>query len=812
MPVVSVDMKSVPDIIEAQLTFSYSRLSEILRIIVDQGNSHDEELGQLRRRIEALERDNAGLHEQLQARQEFEKAREEKDSSTDQVMNSLRKEMEKLQASLGQNRAEQDKQIREQRMQRDEALASENAYKMNLENQLRKVQEEIKMLSSTAAVLYAFYSLWGVDDMAVMSMGARHGTMAERGSESKIAVLSSNLLGRSGVRSISPMDKGGASTFASPSGSSQMASEAVEAPLTLSSGVVLSGDSGFRKVKDQSGRNSDGSMIRGGKAGAASTVSLRSSFSTPGILRHENGTPIALGGIFEHSLEARTDFLHHLSAFSSVMDSLEKQRVLQLQSLQQANNSMPAPLNSQPHQQGGLRRKTSSMANGCASDESSEPNAGKGIVDPALEERVEHLEAAVKELSEEVNEAILLAGHLANLEEMVDGIQAHQATIPPDFFSRSRGGAEIGGRSGGSPFAISQMELRKLYSKSTPRASLQDGSSSRTSGSGDATANSRGEGQTTSMKFTPSSLSADGSKRTGSVSNSGLPPISFQKQGSEGGGGFTSGTPSGTGGGRSPVNGGGGLHFPPFGVVSTGSSLAKSQSLHPSYPGGVDQTKQAPDGGVSIHSSVSGIRGSSNAGGELLYREGRSASLVPSRYLFPPTRLSINVVTTEQPHVEMLRVHEATAAVAAQEEGLRYPSHSAKRSEDVMTGSSTSAHSNFTPKVVIPFPEEGLRRRLEAMEENVAMLEFKKADRNEVAILEEALRQLLIQTALARGASVSVDMKYPPMPALGAIQAGRPLYVTASGSIPLRDGEKKTNATVSAVGYEMGKIQGMEKK
>lgn len=816
MPVLSVDMKSMPDIIEAQLTFSYSRLSEILRLIVDQGNSHDDELGQLRRRIEALERDNVALHQELEARVESEKAREERDSATQMMFQELWKEIGKLQGAVDSNRAEQDRLGREQRMQTEESKASETGYRRHVDAQLTKAEEAIKLLSSTTAVLYAFYGLWGADDTAVLSMGSRHSVSpGMRPTNKYTGGLNLSGMGKTGGGGTpSATDRGSSAvghTFgpvhpSSDSTSPLVSPTAAATPTSTeaSSGGGLSGRDGSqgRNV----GRTGKGGVVVVGGGGMRSGA-----LGEPGCLQHEGGTSIVVGGTFEHSLEARTDFIHHLTAFSNLLDSMEAQR------LQQLHNVNPSPQsasssNSQFHSQSGsnssvFRRKTSSI--GGAGGEGAESTTVKAI-DPALEERVDRLETVVKALGEEVNDALLLAGHLANLEEVVDGIQAHHAGIPSEYFPGTREDGKPRRSSAGSP------PLEGFFSKTLPRNSSQDGTPTSTgAGNGETGLDGRGGGRgPPQAKFTPSPPPPllDGNRRTGSSNNSLLPPIYPQKAGNGCVGEFTPNTASG----RPTVNGSGFL-FPPPGVVTpSGGSVAKSQPFSPSHQMGVELGRSGL-GTTSVHSSMSVARGSSatpGGGGELSSGEARSVSLLPPRYLSPPTRLSINVVTTEQPHVEMLRMEEASAAALAAavgNDGGRLTPSRMKRSDDIGS-SNASTSSALTPKVVIPYPEEGLRRRVEAMEENVAMLELKKADRSEVAVLEEALRQLLIQTALARGASVAVDIKYPPMPAAGAINAGRPLYVTASGSIPLRDGEKRTNASVSVVGYELGNGQEKEKR
>lgn len=152
-------------------------------------------------------------------------------------------------------------------------------------------------------------------------------------------------------------------------------------------------------------------------------------------------------------------------------------------------------------------------------------------------------------------------------------------------------------------------------------------------------------------------------------------------------------------------------------------------------------------------------------------------------------RPRISEVLTEQPHVEMLRSISNNPDVE-----LSGTHHSATNSSVHLAGESG-------PKVNIAYPEEGIRRRVEQLEENIALLEMKKADRSELAVLEEALRQLLIHTALAsrNGTDPRADAT-DPRNMLGAIQLGRPMYTNAAGAMPLRNGNRKTNATINLPG------------
>lgn len=786
MPALSVDVKSMPNIIEAQLTFSYARLSDILRLIVDQGNAHDDELSGLRSRIDALEKDNASLHQQLRAQSQLESTRAEQDRTMQQVIQNVWDEMGKLQAGYKEVQVEQEKRAREQRMQKDSSAAAEEAARKELEQQLRKTQDELKMLSSTTAVLYAFYGLWGPDDTTVLTLGARHGNEAKEVENNREA-------GRKGSHSIT-------------------------------------------------------------------TSSHPPPLSEAGKLQHASGASVTVDGVFEHDVEARTDYVIQLPAFAHMMDQLDIQRALYMQSISKpttttttttattATNTstiaspkhasatpVPAPgtatnslLSSQTggHRMGSsttssprstvmLRQRRSSMTGPIG--EAVEGSFARGM-DPASAERVERLELAVKELEDGVNGVLLLASHLASLEEVVDGMQrASETTV---------GGAEK--FSSPVPTAVSSGGFLSSLSPGIGAHGLPLPPSSAVGGAGGSATDARGAvGGTPAPKWTPTPPplpSGEGGLRGSKTSSvSVFPPILRSKKDSAGGSELST-TEEGSGMAaagsvRSSDTGSTMTGRPQGSVGGAGDYLSLAKVSEHGHGGGIKPQLLVPSGHPEMENGGGGGRllaggGWMNTSGtgfgcgvggyqDHLSMGSRSSSLFPTRYLYPPTRLSIDALTTDQPHVEVLR-----RVMAAAESERRAPPSSSPHAGDGRGGdgggSRMKSSGGTRPTVVIPLPEEGLRRRVEWMEENLAMLELKKADRSEVSILEEALRQLLIHAALARGTPMEVDMKYPQMPNIGAIAPGRPLYVSASGSVPLRDGEKKTNATISTLGYESG--------
>lgn len=816
MPALSVDVQTMPNIIEAQLTFSYARLSEIIRLIVNQGNAHDDELHVLRARIEALERDNASLHEQLAAQSALESEKAEQDRAMQQVIQNLWDEMGKLQAGYKEVQVEQDTRAREQRMQKDASTAEAEALRKQLDQQLRKTQEELKRLSSTTAVLYAFYGLWGPDDSTVLTLGARHGKGAT--SPARVGGMPSS--------SVSTTASGGGKTIVPPSKANGGISSPTKKEVVLPSrpGGGKGGPSGVDPHREGGPKTSSSQPPPFSEVGG-------------GTLQHESGASVTVDGEFEHSLEARTDYVVGLPAFAHWMAPLDVPRGLPLHSssstptkttataapttttiatspLHASASLGPAPSTSTssllPTLPSGnhhgntsttsssgstavLRPRRSSMV--AALGEGGESGPAKGL-DPASAERMERLEVAVKELEDGFNGVLLLASHFANLEEVVDGMQ-------------SRSDAMLGGAGKfSSPVPTPASSGAGLFT-SPPAGTAAGG------------------GGTTTPKWTPTrprGPSGEGGAVRGRQTSSPalFPPIGRANTKESVGESGTSAIEEGTAAEKSSVassDTNSTMTGKPQESMESGDYVSSTKGSESRSGGGMKPQLLVPSGHPEVENAARGGRplaaggwmsasgtGSGSTSGaipEHLSIGSRSSSLFPTRYLYPPTRLSIADVTTDQPHVAMLR-----RAMAAAESDQPAPpsSHSGEGRGGDGGGSARmkSGGGGGLPMVVIPPPEEGLRRRVEFMEENMAMLELKKADRSEVSILEEALRQLLIHAALARGTPKEMEIQYPQMPAMGAIAPGRPLYVGASGSVPLRDGEKKTNATISVLGYEKG--------
>lgn len=349
---------------------------------------------------------------------------------------------------------------------------------------------------------------------------------------------------------------------------------------------------------------------------------------------------------FENDIETRTQFVHSLPAFADVRDEVDALRTL-------------------------LQRSTADSMAGKGAEEShaSEVSGESG----QLLERVQRLEALLKDLGLESSDGLSLAQRLALLEETVDGAVQN--------------GVGDGARTGSAASAPSGAGLQQPR---PPPLFVGD-------------------------YLTKSSRSSSG--RTGSS----------QQQG-----------------GARPA---GRNSLPPINAPAAGAGSA------------------AAGGGAGGPAAAASNDGSTN--NSLMY-SGYAGS----------TRPGISVLTVEQPHVDLLR-SEASAD---------------------MDGSGSAAAAGV-PKVNILYPEEGLRRRVEQMEEDIAMLELKKADRSEVSILEEALRQLLIQTAASRGPNEQQDAGRQYHPPGATVNPGRPLFVNTGGAVNLRDGVRTTNATISPVGF-----------
>ncbi|EKF33059.1 hypothetical protein MOQ_003077 [Trypanosoma cruzi marinkellei] len=163
MPAVDVDLTAIPDMIEAQLTLSYSRLAKLVRLIVDQGNGHDVDIDKLNSRIDALARENAELKALVESFME-EKSRE---SWVQTSLDELRHEISCVSdacAESSKQLASAMEEVHHRFDDVDQQLKSESNARANEVNQINtfmnELQEVIRDMRLTLSQCNGFVEVW----------------------------------------------------------------------------------------------------------------------------------------------------------------------------------------------------------------------------------------------------------------------------------------------------------------------------------------------------------------------------------------------------------------------------------------------------------------------------------------------------------------------------------------------------------------------------------------------------------------------------------------------------------------------------
>ncbi|PWV12874.1 hypothetical protein C3747_47g241 [Trypanosoma cruzi] len=163
MPAVDVDLTAIPDMIEAQLTLSYSRLAKLVRLIVDQGNGHDVDIDKLNSRIDALARENAELKALVESFME-EKSRE---SWVQKSLDELRHEISCVSDDCAESSKQMASAMEEVHLRFDDVdqrLKSESTARANEVNQINtfvnELQEVIRDMRLTLSQCHGFVEVW----------------------------------------------------------------------------------------------------------------------------------------------------------------------------------------------------------------------------------------------------------------------------------------------------------------------------------------------------------------------------------------------------------------------------------------------------------------------------------------------------------------------------------------------------------------------------------------------------------------------------------------------------------------------------
>ncbi|KAG5490451.1 hypothetical protein JKF63_00571 [Porcisia hertigi] len=176
MPSIDIDVTNVPDIIEAQLTLSYSRLSDVIRTIVDQGNVHEDDITDIRGLLTKLARENSALRDELQALKEAKGPDQEVVTALGELRSMVAQLSEKVEANAEDIKASAaareeftmglEKQLGEQ----------QTASKATLDRHAGEVDQRLSRTERSLRAVQAFIDLWGGAPEQVSEMGRRNST------------------------------------------------------------------------------------------------------------------------------------------------------------------------------------------------------------------------------------------------------------------------------------------------------------------------------------------------------------------------------------------------------------------------------------------------------------------------------------------------------------------------------------------------------------------------------------------------------------------------------------------------------------
>jgi hypothetical protein len=174
MPSIDVDVASVPDIIEAQLTLSYSRLTDLIRVIVDQGNGHEDDIDEIRDRLGKLVQENSKLRSEIETLKQNQSPSSDVAALLEKLKGTVKVLNDKADANAAQIAAvaaaqsilaeSLEKQVEARQAKLEEAFGE---LRTNVDQRLAATEKSVQ-------VAQAFTDLWGAVPEQVLEMGRRH--------------------------------------------------------------------------------------------------------------------------------------------------------------------------------------------------------------------------------------------------------------------------------------------------------------------------------------------------------------------------------------------------------------------------------------------------------------------------------------------------------------------------------------------------------------------------------------------------------------------------------------------------------------
>ncbi|CAJ1030841.1 hypothetical protein Q4I30_005639 [Leishmania utingensis] len=180
MPNIDVDVTSVPDIIEAQLTLSYSRLTDVIRVIVEQGNSHEDDIDEIRDRLGKLVQENSALRAEIEALKQAKGPSEEMTAAVEDLKSTVAQLSEKVAANTQAITANTEHIEASDAAHKAYAADAEKrsseqqgAMKATFDRHAESVGQRVSTTEMSLRALRAFADLWGAGPEQVLEMGRR---------------------------------------------------------------------------------------------------------------------------------------------------------------------------------------------------------------------------------------------------------------------------------------------------------------------------------------------------------------------------------------------------------------------------------------------------------------------------------------------------------------------------------------------------------------------------------------------------------------------------------------------------------------
>nr|CCD11950.1 unnamed protein product [Trypanosoma congolense IL3000] len=163
MTLMDVDATSIPDMIEAQLTLSYSRLSHLIRLIIEQGNGHDMDIDKIMNRLDCLTKENAELRGRVDALTEAVAH----STGVSEEMKGVREEVSKVAAVSAENtdklaalERENEERFSKLEARLDEASETYETEMRKVNDYISVIQELSNSLKKDVDLLNGFAALW----------------------------------------------------------------------------------------------------------------------------------------------------------------------------------------------------------------------------------------------------------------------------------------------------------------------------------------------------------------------------------------------------------------------------------------------------------------------------------------------------------------------------------------------------------------------------------------------------------------------------------------------------------------------------